>query len=97
MPIFLRHKISSVFLLLYFIWWVLVIYAVFLKPANDNHCDFSPLLILFVCPVLAFLYILVLMVRFLQAKRNVYKDDYLIFIGLVTCPLVLGVVWLGIR
>jgi hypothetical protein len=90
MDILRRHTKSKVLLGLYFLWWIFVLYYCFsLTKQIKPTCDFSPLAIVFISLLLGFTYAIVFFIKSLTT-REPNKTDYLIFLGLITLPLVIG-------
>ncbi len=94
MKILKRHTTSTFLIGVYFLWWPFVIYYYFsltahIKPA----CDFSPLGIVFISLFLGFIYASGFLLKSLTTKEP-SSTDYLIFLGLITLPLVLGGLYL---
>jgi hypothetical protein len=88
MSLFYRHKISSFFLLLYLFWWMYMIYYM-LKPAGEPVCDPSPVAFIIITPIWAFIYTCVWLGKY-STTPPAYRQDYLLFIFLCNCPLLIG-------
>ena len=90
MGILKRHNKSTVLLSIYFLWWTFVIYYCFsLTKHIKPTCDFSPLGITAVSLLLGFIYALGFLIKAIMTKEP-NKTDYLIFLVLITLPLVIG-------
>jgi hypothetical protein len=90
MDILKRHAKSKFLLWLYFLWWAFVLYYCFslhkpIKPADD----FSAFAIALICLIWGFIYAIGLTIKSLTANEP-DKTDYLIFLGLITFPLIVG-------
>jgi hypothetical protein len=92
MSLFYRHKISSFFLLLYLLWWIYIIYYI-LKPPGEPVCDFSSVAFIIITPIWAFIYTCVWLGKYSTA-HPAYQQDYLLFIFLCICPLLVSFLWL---
>jgi hypothetical protein len=94
MDILNRHTKSKYLLGLYFLWWTFVTYYCF---SLTNHikptCDFSPLGIIFISMLLGFIYSTCFIIKSFTSKEPI-KTDYLIFLGLITFPLIIGGMYL---
>ncbi len=94
MTLFERHKISTAFLGLYLLLWAFIIYYYLFKPQPDQPtCDFTPLVVIFFSPIIALIYISVLLIKFFTSKKS-FNTDYLFFIVIVIFPLVIGMFYL---
>jgi len=90
MDILKRHAKSKSLLGLYFLWWIFVLYYCFsLTKQIKPTCDFSPLAIGFISLLLGFIYAAGFLIKSITTKEP-NKTDYLIFLGLITSPLVIG-------
>lgn len=88
MSLFYRHKISSFFLLLYLLWWLYMIYYM-LKTSGEPICDPSPIVFILLTPIWAFVYSFVFFIKYFISKSS-NRSDYLFFIWICTCPLLIG-------
>ena len=89
MKIFAAHKASTSFLWVYFLWWTWVIYHCFLQPRPaEIICDFSPILIFVISPILAMAYTIAFILKYFNSHKSL-QEDYLIFTGLVQIPLLI--------
>ena len=90
MDILKKHSKSKLLLGLYFLWWTFVLYYCFsLTNQIKPTCDFSPLAIVFISLLLGFIYAIGFLIKSLTTGEP-NKTDYLIFLGLITIPLVIG-------
>jgi hypothetical protein len=75
---------------IYLFWWVFIIYYYFLKPPpTQPTCDFSPILFIYLTPIAGVLYSVIFLIKSLTSKKTLSRD-YLIFIGIVILPLIIG-------
>ena len=94
MDIIKRHTKSKYLLGIYFLWWSFVPYYCFaLTMRIKPLCDFSPFVIAFICLFWGFIYASGLIIKSLTTKEP-SKTDYLIFLGLITFPLVISAFYL---
>ena len=90
MDILKRHTKSKLLLGLYFLWWTFVIYfCLSLTKQIKPTCDFSPLAVVFISLLLGFIYTTGFLIKSLTTKEP-NKTDYLIFLGIITLPIVIG-------
>jgi len=82
------HKKSTLFLVLYFLWWIYFAYSFFIK--NDasplylqNNAD-----LLIISFSIMFVYWLILLFMVLVSKAK-EQADFLLFFGLVSAPMVI--------
>ena len=94
MTFFKRNKIASFFLLVYLLWWVFMAWYIFLKaPPAKPGCDLSPVVFIYLTPVLTILFLVVFLTIALVTK-GARRKDYLVFTALVILPLLPGALYL---
>jgi len=91
---FKRHKISSAFLTFYLLWWTLIANYSFSEAAPTvPTCDFRPMAFILLTPVMGCIYSIAFLAKHFTSKSPA-KTDYLVFIFIVTCPLIIGGLYL---
>lgn len=87
MQLFLNHKGSSIFLSIYFFWWLFMIYDLSNEALSTAPvCDPSPIVFIFLTLLFGVVYSTVLGIKYLQ-KKGQTKSDHLIFLALVNLPI----------
>ncbi len=90
MNILKRHTKSTFLLGIYFLWWSFIIFYCFSIIKHITPvCDFSSIAIVFISFLLGLIYALGFLIKS-YTTREPYRTDYLIFLGIITLPLVIG-------
>jgi len=90
--LFAKHKLSAAFLVVYTLWWLFIIFYYLFRSEQPEH-DYSGLIFTLISVIIAIFYSAAFLVKYLTTN-DVLKTDYLVFIGFVSIPLVIGGFWI---
>lgn len=93
MSVFRRHIVSSIFLCLYFLWWMYMLQYIYIPRPDAPVCDFSPVLFLVFTALLGGIYVIAFLIKYIITDKT-KKSDYLIFLQMVIWPIVLAALYL---
>lgn len=89
MSFFSRRKPEMFFLIGYVLWLAWLQYYMHFKPRPVDHfCDYTPVFLVVLTVIFALAYSLALLIRYFAAK-DLFRNEYLFFIGLVHFSLLL--------